>query len=164
MPSLEGNHTTFNRIEDQIFKKPKLKGFTLIEMLVVIAIIGILAGIILIALGVARTKAKDARIIGEMSQIRNAAGVYYDNSTYSFSGFSCGTPNPNMSALCDDIGAQGGVLIDPFPVSGDGQDYCVEVQLNSGAWWCVDAKGRSAKYNASSPPICDDVAGVYTCE
>jgi len=145
----------------------KNQGFTLIEVLVVIAIIGILAGIIIFSLKETKDKAKDARIIDEMSQIRSVANMHYNDNSYSFNGFSCGVVN--MSVVCNDITAQGGDLIDPIPVSLDGQDYCVEAKLNSGAWWCVDAQGRSAKYDTSTmptEPACDDtsVPKVYTCE
>jgi general secretion pathway protein G len=59
------------------------KAFTLIELLVVIAIIGILAAIVLAALGVTKNKGNDAKRISEIRQIRNALDIYYlSNGAY----------------------------------------------------------------------------------
>ncbi len=57
------------------------KGFTLIEMLVVIAIVGLLSSVVVVGLGGAREKARDARRIADIRQIQNALEVEYLNAT-----------------------------------------------------------------------------------
>lgn len=61
--------------------KNKQKGFTLIELLVVIAIIGILSSIVLVSLGSARTKARDARRQSDVRQISLAMELCYDDAS-----------------------------------------------------------------------------------
>ncbi len=54
----------------------KQTGFTLIELLVVVAIIGILASVVLASLNSARVKARDAKRMSDIQQIRNAIEMY----------------------------------------------------------------------------------------
>jgi len=60
--------------------KGDLRGFTLVELLVVIAIISILATLLLLQLGVARAKARDAKRIADVNQVRSALELYFDDN------------------------------------------------------------------------------------
>lgn len=65
-------------------RKSSSKGFTLVELLVVIAIIGVLATLILLQLGAARQKARDAKRVADINQVRSALELFFDdNGRYS---------------------------------------------------------------------------------
>ena len=67
----------------KILKANNQKGFTLIELLIVVAIIGILATIIVVATADARKKGKDAAVKSSLDTIRKQAAIwYFDNNTY----------------------------------------------------------------------------------
>lgn len=85
------------------------KGFTLVEMLIVVAIIGLLSSTILIGLGPARAKARDTRRIADLRQIQNGLENYYsDKSTYPGSRVS---PGGTSEDLYNEII---GLPLDPF--------------------------------------------------
>ena len=64
-------------------KRRQSGGFTLVELLVVVAIIGVLATLVLLQLGSARAKARDTQRITAVSQARNAVMDYFnDNNAY----------------------------------------------------------------------------------
>ncbi|MFA6391719.1 MAG: prepilin-type N-terminal cleavage/methylation domain-containing protein [Patescibacteria group bacterium] len=59
------------------------KGFTLLELLVVVAIIGLISSIAFVAMQNARAEARDAKRLADVHAIRNALELYYhDNGSY----------------------------------------------------------------------------------
>ena len=59
------------------------KGFTLVELLVVVAIIGLLSTLAAVSLGSARSKARDAKRLSDIKQLSTALELYYsDNNGY----------------------------------------------------------------------------------
>ncbi len=62
------------------------KGFTLIEVLIVVAIIGILASVVLIGLGPLQRQGRDARRISDMKQVQAGLELYFTkNGAYPVS-------------------------------------------------------------------------------
>jgi prepilin-type N-terminal cleavage/methylation domain-containing protein len=119
-------------------------GFTLIEMLVVIAIIGILSASVLVALGPSRDKAKDARIISGIKQAQAIVETLY-NPTSATPYADINLTDARFTAVVDDVENQGGDLT----FSGN-ETYRLFSQLitHSAAddavqYYCVDSSGVS---------------------
>jgi len=127
------------------------QGFTLIELLLVIAIIGLLAGIVLVAVGNSRDRAKDNRIEADIFQLRSLAElVYNDANAYSYTSL-CAADNTLDQARVP-FGSELGILetdIDiqntgagPVPVCyAAGGDYCVSAVFTTGGNICISDEG-----------------------
>lgn len=108
-------------------------GFTIIELLVVFAVIGVLAAIVVVAFTRIRSDARDTRVMGEMDQLRKAAFAEANNQGGSFSSINCGTPT--LVPLCASILKITGS--NPA-ISSDDDAWCAEVDLSRDTY-CVDS-------------------------
>jgi len=120
--------------------------------LVVIAIIGILASIVLVSLGGARSKARDAQRQADLHSILTAQEMYYgDAEAYLTSGAAAGT------STVPAIGTYVDAMTDYMWVNNDytitdctaGEFYCAYADLENGDWFAVSEKG--AKEVAAEP-------------
>ena len=124
------------------------KGFTLIELLVVIAIIGILAALVLVALGSARQKARDAARESDIRQIGLAMEMAYDDDqAYPTSAAIPASIASGSSTYLASVPSdpQGGAY-DWTDNTADDQMYCVGADLEGGDYFnCTeDSCGASA--------------------
>ncbi len=152
------------------------RGFALIELMTVIAIIGVLSSIFLASLSNSRSKAANTSIKANLSNARAQAELYYDTNNESYAGL-CGTvPVNGVSTIREHVNAAHSTSIatnityNLVPSQTNttytvcharAADWAVSVPLKvpevvGGStlyYWCVDwtgfSKGRNLPLNAN---------------
>ncbi len=131
-------------------------GFSLVELMIVITIIGILSTIVLQSLSNARSRAYDSKVKQQLSSFRTAAEIYFTNNENSYGpAINCGSGVFNdVDAVNGSPGlyiAEGNLPDFAIPVcQSTDSAYAVQVPLYSGnEYWCIDNKGSSRTISGS---------------
>ena len=135
-------------------------GFTIIELIVVIAIIAVLAAIVLVNVTQYIAKGRDAAIKGNLSTLATNAAVYYDDLTLGngdFIGFSadttlgCGAGGPIDAAIT----ATGSALT-CAETTTTGIDWCgcAQLRVDQTNYFCVDSAGSKKETATACGTIC----------
>lgn len=130
------------------------RGFSLVELLISITIIGILSTIILTSVSNSRARAYDSKIKQQLSSFRTAAEMYFSSQGgYGPTTDICGgSMNTTIFNNFEPVSGSPGLYIDPANLptftqvvcGSTDSAYAVKASLYSGnEYWCVDNKGSS---------------------
>lgn len=149
----------------EFFSRPKpKKGFTLMELLIVISIFVLLATIATYGIMTARKGAKDTKVITAVGNAQGVAEVIYsarqDYSTLC-SGGRLSTAREDLSNIRDEITGQGS----SETCYATTDKYCISAYLISDnkIHYCVDYEGTATttETTGSTDPPCDSTN--YDC-
>lgn len=157
------SHKGFTR-QTFAHRRQKLGGFTLIEILIVVAIIAILASVVLVGLGPTQQSGRDARRLSDIRQIQTGLELYFSKCGYYPGTVQSASPCGSFSAtnfvgLSGASGAltQSGIGISTIPNDPTAGHQYYYATGNSGANYILAAtlenKSNSAFVNYTVPSL-----------
>ncbi len=129
----------------KIMKKKKNSGFTLMELLIVIAILGLLATIGLGSFRSSQIKGRDAQRKSDLAQIQKALEMYYND----YGSYPESLPEGGSSWQDE----KGTLYMKEVPKDPKNFDYCYE---KSGNWYYLYAKLENSKDPSIEKTGCKD--------
>lgn len=124
-------------------------GIIIAIVIIPLIIWGILASMITVSLSSARTKAQDAQVKSEISQMRTSAEMYASaNIDQSYVGFD---KSQEFQTINDAILSSGtSVVVQNLTA----KTYLMYAKLpSSGTFWCVDSLGNSLELTGVAPTL-----------
>ena len=137
-------------LNNRLKRSLSLTGFTLVEILVVVAIIVILASVILYSVIQYVKKGQDATIKGNLAVLVPAGEVWYDKKGGSYAGF-CGSDTV-INALSRVPSAEGDKGCNETS-EGTAWAICAKEFVDDTKAYCVDNKGNQKEIDDS---YCDN--------
>ncbi len=128
------------------FSDLRKKGFTIIELLIVIAIIAILAVLIILSLTGAREEAGQARKASALRQMEAFAEIYRVNNNDSYYNFC---EDEGLSRVIEEIEElQEEEELDFVCRVKEGypEEYCIFLEISEDTYWCTNHKRGIEKY------------------
>lgn len=122
----QNNHQFFGIQRAQRPAPSTQLGFTLIEILIVVAIIAILASVVLVGLGPTQQAGRDARRLSDLSEVQTALELYYSKCGFYPGTANCAasTPGTTWAAMAAALtGSTIGVPTIPNDPSTNGTYY-----------------------------------------
>ena len=130
----------------------KSKGFTIIELIVVIAIIAVLAAIVLVNVTGYINKGKDAAAEGNLAGMLTQGAYWYDANNDTFTGFL--TASSGGANFTDAIANEGYSAPNCNYASGD-TGWCCDVILKvTNTHYCVDSTGVKKTPSTCTAGLC----------
>ena len=136
------------------------KGFTLIELVVVIAITAVLSGVILFTVTQYINKGKDSNLYGNLAILIPAGEVFYNGNGNSYEGFC----SPTSNSVLDNVQKQ--IPVSSIPdCEGDATPgICCAVDLVSHNSWAVCAQefaDNTKAYCVDNRGMKEDIKNTY---
>jgi type II secretory pathway pseudopilin PulG len=148
-------------LKRKVLIQPRFKksgaGFTLVEIMVIVAITALIATIILASMGESRKEAKDAAIKTSLAEIRKTGELLY-HETASYVGVCDPSPvgdntlsdSGDFGQIEDYIEKQGGIVF----CREEEEAYAVISTLNRSDCWCIDSLGDAREITLSEVETC----------